>query len=60
MKILKHVQIEHFEQSVLLGGDEEGHGFIIFGSDAYGICRVVLLEVGQAICAKGMMAMALE
>ncbi len=57
-KILQHVQEEHFEQSVLLGRDEEGHGFIIFGSDAYGTCRVVLLEAEQAICTKGMMAMA--
>ena len=34
------------EKSVLLGGDEEGLGSIIFGLDA--VARVVLLEVEQA------------
>jgi hypothetical protein len=42
MMILRHVQEELVEQSVLLYGDEEGHG-LIFGRDA--VCRVVLLEV---------------
>ena len=58
VKILQHVQEELVEQSVSLGGDDEGHGFVIFGRDA--VCRVVLLEVEQAACTKGMMTMALE
>ncbi len=41
VKILQHVQEELVEQLVLLGGYEEGHGFVIFGRDA--VCRVVLL-----------------
>ena len=58
VKILQHVQEELVEQSVSLGGDDEGHGFVIFGRDA--VCRAVLLEVEQAACTKGMMTMALE
>ena len=58
MKILQHVQEELVEQSILLGGDEEWLGFVIFGRDA--VCRVVLLEVEQAACTKGMTTMALE
>ena len=54
----QHVQEELVEQSVLLGGDEEWLGFAIFGRDA--VCRVVLLEVEQAACTKGMTTMALE
>ena len=54
----QHVQEELIEQSVLLGGDEEWLGFAIFGRDA--VCRVVLLEVEQAACTKGMTTMALE
>ncbi len=57
VKILQHVQEELIEQSVLLGGDEEGHGFIIVGRDA--VCRVVLLVVEQAACTKGITTMAL-
>ncbi len=37
VKIFKHVLEELVEQSVLVGGDEEGHGFVIFGRDA--VCR---------------------
>ncbi len=58
VKILQHVQEEFVEQSVLLGGDEEGHGFVIFGRDS--VCRVVLLEVEQAACTNGMMTIALK
>ena len=54
----QHVQEELVEQSVLLGGDEEWLGFAIFGRNA--VCRVVLLEVEQAACTKGMTTMALE
>ena len=54
----QHVQEELVEQSVLLGGDEEWLGFAIFGRDA--VCQVVLLEVEQAACTKGMTTMALE
>ncbi len=46
------------EQSVFLYGDEEGHGFVIFCRDA--VCRVVLLEVEQTACTKGIMIMELE
>ncbi len=58
MKILQHVQEELVEQSVLLYGDEEWHGFVIFGRDA--VCRVVLLGVEEAACTKGIMTMELE
>ncbi len=37
VKILQHVHEELVEQSVLIGGDEEGHGFVIFSRDA--VCR---------------------
>jgi hypothetical protein len=37
VKILQHAHEELVEQSVLVGGDEEGHGLIIFGRDA--VCR---------------------
>ncbi len=57
MKIFQHVQEELVEQSVLLYGDEEGQGFVIF-SDA--VRRVVLLEVEQAACTKGKMTIELE
>jgi hypothetical protein len=40
VKIFQHVQEELVEQSVLLYGDEEGHGFVIFGRNA--VCRLVL------------------
>jgi hypothetical protein len=59
VKIFKHVQEELVEQSDLLWlwrwGDEEGHGFIILGSDA--VCCV---EVEQVVCTKGIMTMELE
>ncbi len=58
MKILQHVQEELVEQSVLLYKDKEGHGVVIFGRNA--VCRVVLLEVEQAACTKGIMTMELE
>jgi len=43
---------ELVEQLVLLAGDEEGHGFVIFGR--YTVCPVALA------CTKEMMKMALE
>ena len=43
---LQDVQEEILEKSVLLGGDEEGLGSIIFGLDA--VAHMVLLEVEQA------------
>jgi hypothetical protein len=52
------VEEELVEKSDLLWGDEEGHGFVIFGR--YAVCRVVLLEVEQAACKKGMMTIELE
>ncbi len=58
VNILQPVQEEIVEQSVLLGGDEEGRGFVIFGR--YAVCRVVLLEVEQAACTNGVMTMAFE
>ena len=48
VKILQHVQEELVEKSVLLRGDEEGLGRIIFGLEA--VLRVVLFEVEQAAC----------
>jgi hypothetical protein len=58
VKIFQHVQEELVELLVLLWGDEEGHGFVIFGR--YAVCSVVLLEVEQAACTKGIMTMELE
>ncbi len=58
VQILQHVQEELVEQSVFLGGDEEGLGLVILGLDA--VCRVVPLEVEQAACTKGIMTMELE
>jgi hypothetical protein len=58
VKILQHVQEELVEQSVILYGGEEGQGFVIFGRDA--VRQVVLLEVEQAACTKGIMTMELE
>jgi hypothetical protein len=52
------MQEELVEQLVLLGEDEEGHSFVIFG--CYVLCRVVLLEVERAACTEGMMTMALQ
>jgi hypothetical protein len=43
VKILQHVQEELVEHSVLLGGDEEGRGCVIFCHDA--VYQVVILEV---------------
>ncbi len=54
----EHVQEELVEQSILLHGDEEGHGFVIFGRDA--VRSVAVLEVEQAACTKGIMKMELE
>ena len=51
VKILQYVQEELVEKSVLLRGDEEGLGRIIFGLEA--VLRVVLLEVEQAACIIG-------
>ena len=51
VKIFQHVQKELVEKSVLLRGDEQGLGRIIFGLEA--VLRVVLLEVEQAACNPG-------
>jgi hypothetical protein len=37
VKILQYAHEELVEQSVLVGGDEVGHGFVIFGQ--YAECR---------------------
>ncbi len=50
---MPNAQEELIEQSVLLYGDEEGRGFVIFGRDA--VRHVVLLEAEQAACTKGKM-----
>ena len=51
VKIFQHVQKELVEKLVLLGGDESGLGLIIVGLEA--VLRVVLLEVKQAACHRG-------
>jgi hypothetical protein len=43
----------HQGRSVLLGGDGEGFGLEILCLDA--VCQVVLLEVKQAACTKGIL-----
>jgi hypothetical protein len=43
----------HQGRLVLLGGDGEGLGLVILSLDA--VCRVVLLEVEQAACTKGIL-----
>ncbi len=50
---MPYAQEELAERSVLLYGDEEGQGFVIFARDA--VRHVVLLEVEQAACTKGKM-----
>ena len=48
----QHVQEKLVEQCVVLGGDEQGLGRIIVGLEA--VFRVVLLEVKQAACHRGL------